>query len=213
MDMVIIGGSRGLGRELSKLALDSGLSVLVVSRRASASNEATPHLRFFDLDLSNELSVDLIVNLLETETPKYLIYCAGGGPHGEFEKKEWKDHRWSLQVSLLSPLKIMHTALQFPNPPRMVFIGSEIAENKPEPLGASYCASKRGLRGAIESYNQQQRPKYLRLYSPPYMKTDLLPKNSIPITQNLAVDPKLVAQDLINWMMRDNDSWHRSYPS
>ena len=148
-----------------------------------------------------------------------LIYFVGGGPHGSFEKKQWKDHQWSWQVSFLTPAHLAHGLIQDPlGLKQIAFIGSAIAGEKADPEAASYCAAKHALQGLVTSIQEEQRHLGvdqrldLRLYSPGYMDTDLLPKNAWPRQLRKVLKPETVAQDLLHWLADpDQARCHRRF--
>lgn len=162
--------------------------------------------------------------------PHRLIYCAGGGPYGFFHKKTWQSHAWSFQLNFLFPGELLHTLLSeksenISNLKQLVFIGSTIAEDQPDPFAASYAAGKHALKGLISSLVEESKspllkdftPWDIRLYSPGYMDTSLLPAQSLPRKQNekILLKPENVAEDVLTWMSQPlNDThWHRKVPN
>ncbi len=146
---------------------------------------------------------------LESFKPTLLIYIAGGGPFGLYQSKKWSDHLWALNTTFLYPAELLHHILSNPKTwldlSQMVFIGSAIAEDKPDPMAASYAAAKHGLRGLITTVQKEDAkiPKIL-LFSPGYMQTDLLPVESWPYQQGLAEDAATVAKRLIAAIEKNN---------
>lgn len=213
--VVILGASRGLGFELAQLALQKGLQekdLLLVSRKIMDS--PLKNAMKFNSDLSkSEESEGLILKIKEF-SPDYIWYCAGGGPHGLFANKEWKDHHWALQVSFYTTAKIIYNFLKgdFTKCQQFVAVGSNIAENKPDKMAASYCAAKHALRGLVTTLQLEYPEHDLRLFSPNYMDTSLLPKNAFPRQQNKTDDPKLVAECFLNWALDFSGLKLMTYP-
>ena len=141
---------------------------------------------------------------------KRVFYFAAGGPHGLFAKKEWKDHLWSLQVSFLTPSELFHGILSRDDlscVEQIIFVGSLIADSSPDPLAASYASAKHGLKGLVESVQREGVERDVRFFRPGYMNTDLLPKNALPRTQGkLLLDPDQVAQQFMDWALKDKAS-------
>ena len=138
--------------------------------------------------------------------PTEIIYCAGGGPYGIFENKKWSDHQWAMDVNFLYPAKLIHQILnvksEFKNLKSITCVGSDIAENKPDSFASSYAAGKHALRGLITTLQvENSTPIHIKLFSPGYMQTDLLPANSQPRLTNQAMDPALVAEKLIEFIL------------
>lgn len=203
-------------------------ALLLASRHpntpAVTAGDATTSIELSTLtiDFADPLSVERILSALKAGNYRQIFYVAGGGPFGSYWKKEWKDHAWSFQVSFQTPAQILHglsridrrDGVQGTHPVQFIAIGSAIAENRPEIHGAAYAASKRALRGLIESIQLEdafgraptvQRESSssnldVRLYSPGYMDTNLLPKNAWPRREGKPIlDVSVVARDLWMW--------------
>jgi NAD(P)-dependent dehydrogenase (short-subunit alcohol dehydrogenase family) len=204
--IAVIGGSRGLGAALVGLlkARADAPVVRTVSRRSPADAE-----NWWQADLSRSQDQDRILIELSAFAPTLVICTVGGGPYGEYGRKNWSDHEWALQVSLIFPAKLWHWALRQPGAHQVVVVGSSVAEDAADPRAASYALSKHGLHGLHRTLVAEARPAApqpaatppvdLRLYSPGYMDTDLLPKNALA-RQGLLWSPREVAQDLLQWL-------------
>ena len=187
--ILVLGGSRGLGKALIDEIKTLGFAVENRSRKSVPA---------FDFS-KNENWNSIFDNILEFKASR-IIYCAGGGPYGSFQCFDWKDHQWALKVNFEFPAYLILNLLK--NPPanlkQLVFIGSQIAENKPDPGAASYAASKHALKGLITSIIAENQLSFdLRLLSPGYMQTDLLPMGSPPRLQGLARAPEAIAKQMI----------------
>ncbi|MFN8847184.1 MAG: SDR family NAD(P)-dependent oxidoreductase [Bdellovibrionales bacterium] len=187
--ILILGGSRGLG--LSFLKGFKALEIPVENR----SRKSLPSFDFSKTEIW-PLIIEQIVEL----NPSRIIYCAGGGPYGPYSRFEWKDHQWSLRVNFEFPaFLILNLLKKSPqNLKQLVFIGSQVAESKPDPGAASYAAGKHALKGLIFSIiAENQSPFDLRLLSPGYMDTDLLPLGAPPRLKGLARSPDAIASQMI----------------
>ncbi len=203
----IVGARRGLGEEIlrqwrAKFPNDA----IAASSRREFSAEGVQTL-VFDLSLPQQTE-DLLLGLSKF-APTKVFYVAGGGPYGDFAEKDWKDHLWALQVSLLSPLRVLHFCLNLPSVQQIVVVGSAIAESQPDPGAASYAAAKHGLLGCISSLQGEVR-KDVRLFSPGYMSTDMLPTQAqARIGQKGSIDSaELVAKLFMEWTQNPQASWH-----
>ncbi len=231
--ILIFGASRGLGRAIlvELLREDPAAKFFCVSRRwtplpyeKSASEEKNnSRIKFVAYDLSQPLALEFLDQLKEF-SPTKVIYCVGGGPYGRFERKEWKDHQWALQVSFLSLAQLLHYCMsQLPQVNQVVVIGSAIAEEHADPMAASYAAAKHALRGLLssiqsergthdESFNNMNKGTELdlRLYSPGYIDTDMLPKKAKPRQEGVRIfSSEELAKDLVLWIQQKDSEWHR----
>jgi short-subunit dehydrogenase len=187
--ILILGGSRGLGKALFNefLALDIPIE--------NRSRKTVPAF-----DFSKPENWNSIFEQIVQHQATRIIYCAGGGPYGPYSRFDWKDHQWSLRVNFEFPAFLILNLLKNPPPnlKQLVFIGSQIAENQPDPGAASYAAGKHALKGLVTSLIAENQLSFdLRLLSPGYMQTDLLPLSSPPRLQGLARSPESIAGQMI----------------
>lgn len=227
--IAVLGATRGLGLEivkqiLSSIATSSGESfarrnLLGVGRRWNKQNEVT-HANFeawtFDLTQTSKLS-EFTENLSQW-APTHVFYVAGGGPWGLFAEQALQAHQWALQLNLLTPMLLLHGLARQSRIIQWVSVGSAIAESHPDRNASSYSAAKHALKGLITTIqsegltNLSGSPIDVRLYSPGYMDTALLPaqfKSQLKLS-NQILDPAAVAQDLLAWCRDDSAfSGHR----
>ncbi len=228
--IAILGASRGLGSELARKIVrdqDEGSLLLVARNRnnlesikkelLSLAGQKPFKIEIFQSDFSKEQDQERSLQALKTFQADQIFYCAGGGPHGKFSSKEWKDHLWSLQVSLIFPTRLTHWCLlqaqKMDLPRQLVLVGSSISEATPEPLGSSYSASKHGLKGLVHSINAEGDTLDLRLFSPGYMDTELLPSGAAPRSQGQVWPKHIVAQKLWHWSQSPHLKSHLSLSS
>lgn len=213
--IAILGASRGLGWALYQELLTQNKtpnyflsSRKIQQRKAEVSAKTVLLPQDFSKTPPDE---SFLKNLVEFQ-PTRIVYVAGGGPYGEFHKKNWADHMWALTTSFLYPAELLHEILskpqRWPSLEQVVFVGSNIAENKPDQNASSYAAAKHALRGLITTIQAEAAagahgPAVL-LFSPGYMQTDMLPANSAPRTQGLAETPEAVAKKLIAAIEKNN---------
>lgn len=224
--IAVLGASRGLGAEVAKLlgADESVSELLLISRKKNLMDglkaeliKARPNelkIEIFQADFSRDQEQERSLQALKKFEPTQILYCAGGGPHGPYASKDWKDHLWSFQVNFLFPVRLIHWALHFAENTKklskMIFVGSAVAENALEPNGASYAAGKIALKSLIQNVNSSQNLIDLRLFSPGYMDTELLPKGSKPRKDHGIWSPHRVAAKLVSWLDQDDYQGHRS---
>lgn len=211
----LLGSSRGLGwatfQELQKKEYASAflLSSRKIQERQTENSRlnqnATKEIQYIHQDFS-KLPVDLqFLKTLQQFAPTDLIYFAGGGPYGKFAEKKWSDHQWALNTTFFYPAQLLHSIVEqqkthWGSLGNVVFMGSSIAESRPDPKAASYAAAKHALKGLIHTIQLEidsTSGLSLHLFSPGYMQTDLLPLHSEPRQKQLAENPFDVAKKLI----------------
>jgi short-subunit dehydrogenase len=189
MKFLILGGSKGLGLSLIHELTDRGFEAVSVSRKNN-------------FDFSKQELWPMTLEHIKKQEPYFIIYSAGGGPFGRFQDKDFGSHEWAWRVNFQFPAYLLHDILKAPKDWKTLkgicFIGSAVADQKPDPMAASYAAAKHALRGLISSVQLEEPNLKVDLYSAPYMDTDLLPKNAWPRQQEgLVINPRLVAQDVL----------------
>lgn len=208
---ILLGASRGLGwatfAQLAKKYPQSHF--LLISRKIADCKTTHANTKLFAADFSQATLSDELVKVIQDFNPTHILYIAGGGPYGEFQAKKWSDHVWALNVNFNTPAQILHFVMQeiqnsksFSNLKSCVFVGSSIAENKPDAMASSYCAAKHALKGLVTTIQQENAIPQLnvKLFSPGYIETGLLPQNSWPRRQGLTQSAEIVASDLINYV-------------
>ncbi|MGE4130319.1 MAG: SDR family NAD(P)-dependent oxidoreductase [Bdellovibrionales bacterium] len=212
--VVILGASRGLGASLSRLAAKAGNTVLGWSRKKDRLEEIqrqSPTFSYRIADFSVEEDQTRVLEELGSLPFDKLFYVAGGGPFGPFHSKSWAAHDWALEVSFRFPARILHLLANRQPQVQTVIIGSSVAEAAPDPGAASYCAAKHALNGLVKTLQVEYPQWDLRLFSPGYMDTELLPVNAA--VRNLGVhDLELVAQDLWRWSLTEEHGGHKMHP-
>jgi NAD(P)-dependent dehydrogenase (short-subunit alcohol dehydrogenase family) len=203
--VVVLGSHKGLGYQCVKalLAHKQIDSVLGLSRQDSGDFSLNPKYKFGSFDFTkvydDVASFDSLISALEEFKPTALIYCAGGGPHGSYFDKAWKDHAWALKLNFLFPAKLIW---HFAKPPYLkvfAYVGSAIAESEDgDPDGASYAAAKWGMKGLIKSLKASNSMVRFTVFSPGYMDTELVPQGAKPRQAGGQLqDPSLVAQEIV----------------
>lgn len=203
MRIAILGASRGLGAELAQhIHKEAPDSVLLLSSRKEAPLKILARAGDWVAvsDFSNTDQQEKLIATLRDFKPETLFYVAGGGPFGAYEGKEWKDHLWAMEVNLLFPARVLHALMAEVELRgairKIVFVGSAIAGQRPDPKASSYAAAKHGLRGLITSIQAERPSVDIQLFEPGYMETDMLPRHAWPRQQGIAANPKDEARKL-----------------
>ncbi len=207
--IIIFGASRGLGAAVTNCIL--GAELLLVSRTMSKGAKLKNEAKCLDLDFSRIADQQIALERAREFAPTRIFYFAGGGPYGRFSEKNWQDHEWALQVNFLFPAKIMHLFLkkQDADLRQIVFTGSAVAESKPDENAASYSTAKYALRALFENLRSEPSKIELRLFSPGYMDTRLLPKNAWPRESGKVLDPTKVADEFCEWVLDSTAAHHK----
>lgn len=197
LKVAILGASRGFGAALVEQLLPivpEGQLLLSSRKFELLKGLARDGDIVVPADFTFAADQDLLLQNVLDFQPSHLFYVSGGGPHGEFGKKSWKDHQWAYELNLLFPAKLAWSQLSNNRSLHIIFIGSAIADNKPDPLASSYASAKHGLRGLVTSLQNENSAIQFTLFSPGYMDTALLPQGSKPRRDGNVEDPKSVAK-------------------
>lgn len=229
---LLVGASRGLGFEFfmkaqelqgSQFCPTPPIRMVLLSRNLGALASLASDDSWFSVDLSKPEAVETFLDLDLLSKVTRMIYFAGGGPYGHYQVKNWKDHEWAWRVSFLSAARFLHYFLRSPSFKQGILIGSQIAEKNPDVGAASYTAAKHALLGLVstlqkEIIEEKSKKKSahahdLRLFSPGYMNTSLLPQTAWPRLGGVEVlEPKVLAGELIQWMQDSNvcgENWSK----
>ncbi len=212
--ILILGASRGLGAELVKQICAAGYPAVGFGRKQpqlARLREEWPLFEYQLADFAATAGQNLVLSSVLAENFSKIFYVAGGGPFGLYSQREWKDHQWAWEVTFQFPARLLHVLANAKSESQVTMVGSAVAESSPDPLAASYSAAKHALLGLVHSL-RAERPEWdLRLFSPGYMDTELLPKNAA-VRQLGVFSPSDMARDLWLWSLRADDIGHKVYP-
>lgn len=218
MKVAVIGASRGLGRELC-LQMKDQVEVWAVSRKIAPLKELSQVMgrsfTYVSFDITKERDISALFLSLDQFHPDKIMMTVGGGPYGPFEKRDFKDHEWAMQVTYTIQAHVAHWCLSKPRKPQLIVVGSSVAEDKADPGAASYSAAKHALVGLHKNLRIEHPEWDFRLVSPGYMDTPMLPAGSSVRQEGPIWNPSDVAKDIWEWSLQPASTttqWHKTYP-
>lgn len=210
---LILGASKGLGYQTYKTLWrqQPQTEFLLVSRKI-AQIQIENRTEVLQQDFSKLPITAEFLSALKAFQPTHFIYCAGGGPYGFFQDQKLSAHEWALNVNFIYPMSLLHAIAQnlieFPRLQMGVFVGSSIAQSQPDIKASSYCAAKHALKGWVETLQKENAlPFQIKLFSPGYMDTDLLPPHSEPRKSGSVASVVNIAEELINFIDSVKLNW------
>lgn len=212
---LIFGASRGLGAALTKVACEARYPVIGWGRkeaRLRELREAHPLFEYRVADFSSLHGQDEVLRALEADQPFSKVFLvAGGGPFGAYQERDWSAHEWAWQVTFQFPARVVHKLMALKRREQVILIGSAVAESAGDPLAASYASAKHALKGLYSSLHSEDPDWDLRLFSPGYMDTELLPRHAS--VRALGVySPLQIARELWTWSLTADIGGHKVYP-
>ena len=160
-NVVIIGGSRGLGREMVAAASAAGASVLAVARAEGPLAElaaAYPGVRTMAADMTDEQTP---ARILQTIRPDVIVVCAGVTP----PTHSLQDHTWETfsrvwENDVRGSFNICKAALNAPlEPGSTVVLVSSGAGLVGSPISGGYAGAKR-MQMFMAEYAQEESDRH-----------------------------------------------------
>jgi NAD(P)-dependent dehydrogenase (short-subunit alcohol dehydrogenase family) len=161
--MIVIGGSRGVGRRLVEVAHRNGAQVLAVARREDALRELAhgrPGLKTMSIDATNP---DAPSKVFEAMVPDILVISAGTHPSmAPLHEQSWQQFaaNWESDVKIAFHFCKAALSLPLPEGTRIVLVSSGAALAG-SPLTGGYAGSKR-TQLFIANYSQKESDRLRR---------------------------------------------------
>ena len=143
-NIVIIGGSKGIGAEIVKQQLANNNQVFNISR--NAPEVSSPNLKHFELNVLNDI-------LPEIENIDTLIYCPGSINLKPIGSLSIDDFRNDFEINVIGAVKAIQKylpTLKKGNDPSIVLF-STVAVKLGMPYHASIATAKAGIEGLVKS--------------------------------------------------------------
>ena len=153
---LIIGGSRGIGRQLSEQLAESGIQVFATFNKNEPSAK-TPNLHYHHLDVLEEsLSLDFLPDELTG-----FVYCPGSINLRQFERIKPNDFESDYKLQVIGAIKLIQLIL-----PRLkkaenssVVLFSTVAVQTGLPFHSQVAASKGAIEGLTRALAAELAPK------------------------------------------------------
>ncbi len=156
-NVVVIGGSKGVGRAIVAAASASGAQVLAVARKAEPLVKLAddfPGVHTLQLDATEESAP---AKVFATLFPDVLVVCAGATPHtAPLVEQSWEQfsRNWNSDVTMALLFSQAALATPLPSGTTIILISSGAAVGG-SPMSGGYAGSKR-TQMFIAHYAQQE---------------------------------------------------------
>jgi NAD(P)-dependent dehydrogenase (short-subunit alcohol dehydrogenase family) len=156
-NMVVIGGSRGVGRRIVEAAAGNGARVLAVARQESPLRQVAQEVTGADilsLDATDEAAPATVFNVLQ---PDVLVLCAGAfPPAAPLHKQTWQQFAVNWETDVKIAFHFCKAALSRPLPAgTTIILISSGAAIVGSPNSGGYAGAKR-TQMFIANYSQKE---------------------------------------------------------
>ena len=145
-NVLITGGTKGLGKKLVQKYLDEGYNVFATYH--NKEYEKIDNVTYLELDLDNNNSIDNLINNISNID--ILINNAGISIDDDILNKTYDNIRKVISTNLIGPLYLSSKIINKMNNGVIIFVSSDCAFNNNYPEGIDYDASKIGLTKVVE---------------------------------------------------------------
>ncbi|MEI9421264.1 SDR family NAD(P)-dependent oxidoreductase [Mesorhizobium sp. Cs1299R1N1] len=157
-NVVVVGGSRGVGRSIVEAALSEGATVLAVARGADALKELSweaSGVRTLAADATREAAPEAVFAALE---PDVLVICAGAfAPSAPIQDQSWDEFSANWEMDVKASFLFCRAALRGRLKPgsRVVLISSGAAFSGGPPNSGGYSGAKR-MQMFLAAHSQKE---------------------------------------------------------
>jgi len=187
-NILIIGGSFGIGEELCRELANSGANLIIAARSEDKIKELANDLPGDHQAIACDISGEKDLKKLAKETGKkwseidLILFCAGIYQPMNFDNFDAKVAQNILQINFCSFLSFIDSFLPIFKEKRIRHLAviSSVAGYFGMPNSLAYGASKAGLSNLVESLHYQLRPYQtkVQLINPGFVKSRLTKQNS-----------------------------------
>lgn len=168
--LIIIGGSKGIGKAIISSLLSSYDEIVNISR--TSPEESHPNLKHYDCDILTDA-------LPEIEQADGLVYCPGSINLKPINRLSIDDFKSDFDINVIGAVKAIQTylpALKNGNKPSIVLF-STVAAKLGMPFHASVAASKSAIEGLTKSLGAELAPNIrINAIAPTVTDTELASK-------------------------------------
>jgi len=143
-NILIVGGSSGVGKELASHYISDG-HVVCITGRKNPGLEGAYFQEFAITGRSDELGADMDRVLGNFSKVNTLIYAAGYLQRGHINTLSDSDLQTMVNVTLLSPMMLVQRLKTRAASPLKVMLITSSSQYTPRELEPAYCATKSGL--------------------------------------------------------------------
>jgi NAD(P)-dependent dehydrogenase (short-subunit alcohol dehydrogenase family) len=156
-NVVVIGGSRGVGRRIAEAASRNGAQVLAVARQVDRLQQLAhefPAIKILSLDATAEDAPSRVFEVLQ---PDVLVVCAGAfPPAAPLHQQSWQEFAVNWETDVKIAFHFCKAALSRPLPAgASVVVVSSGAALSGSPISGGYAGAKR-TQMFITSYSQKE---------------------------------------------------------
>jgi len=156
-NVVVIGGSRGLGREIVAAVHNNGARVLAVARQLKPLSQLStelPGIITLSVDATDESAPTRVFGTLQ---PDVLVVCAGALPHmASLQDQDWEEFARNWNTDVKASFLFCKAALSLPlSPGTTIILISSGAAIGGSPISGSYAGAKR-MQMFIAKYCQKE---------------------------------------------------------
>jgi short-subunit dehydrogenase len=209
-NVVITGGTKGLGRALALAFILEGASVIVCSKDKKEAKSLPSEILYSKADVTKEKNLEKFLEVAKKKLGNIDIWINNAGiwlPHKPIEKTDWKRARDLMEVNLFGTVygsKLALIEMRKRNSGTIINILSTSALIA-KPNDSAYCASKFAAKGFTDSLKKEVEKTKIKIYSiyPARMQTNLFDEDK-PDDYDLYMSPGYVADKIIENLKSEN---------
>ncbi|MBU2523746.1 SDR family oxidoreductase [Patescibacteria group bacterium] len=164
-NVIVTGGSSGIGEQIAKLLIQRECKVFVLSRRASSV--VFEGCFSYDCDLSKIETIDKVLERITREHNidhfDILVNCAGVGYATSLEKLTQEQYHQIMDVNLKGLIFMTKSVIPLMQRESVICNISSIAGIKGFEDWSIYCASKFGIEGFTKALRYEVRKKGIKV--------------------------------------------------